>query len=235
MKITSIHNKKIKEIAKLQQKKYRQKYQLALIYNDKVINEAIINDCLVCLITNDEQKIQKDQVLVVTDQVLEKLHPHHHCHELAIVKLNFVNEIKAQKVLVLDHVQDPGNLGSIIRSACCFGIKDIVISPASCDLLSDKVIINSAGAIFNCNIYVSNIYKYLQDSPLPIITSFLDEPSDQINHLNGFNLVIGNEQLGIDKKIKELDHLNFLIPIDFESLNVSVATGIMLYELNKGK
>lgn len=228
--ITSINNKTIKEIAKLNQKKYRRLYQASIIYNDKTIEEAVKCKKVLAIISAKEVTYECP-IIYVTNQILEKLHPNHHSQMLAVVSLNFSDNVKGDQVLVLDNLTDPGNVGSIIRSAVAFGIKDIVIAPHCVDILSPKIIISSAGSIFHTNLIITDVYDYLSHSKLPIVTSFLDEPTTLTKSMDRFNLVIGNEQNGIDKNIKQLNHENLLIPIKYESLNASVAAGILLYNL----
>lgn len=227
--ITSRTNSIVKEIKKLEQKKYRQAYQVSLIYNDKVINEALSAKQVVCLITDQAMDVDCSQLLV-SSEILSYLHPHNHGDLLALVKLNQPQPIVTNKVLVLDHIQDPGNLGSMLRSACAFGIKDVVLSEGCCDVDSHKVIVSSAGSIFKLNINVCNLESYLQNTNLPTIMSFLDEPASD-SFPDKFNLVLGNENHGIDQKLKQYCDYNYLIPTCFESLNVSVACGIMLANL----
>lgn len=230
--ITSLTNPKIKEIAKLSKKKYIEKYQLTLIYNDKVIDEAIKTNKLVCLITNHEVK-EDIPTLLVSDEVLIKLHPHHKLDDVAVVKVNEAQPITTKQVLVLDEVKDPGNMGSILRSALNFGISDVVITPGCVDVNSHKVIVASAGSIFYLNIVKQDLITYLSNSNLPIVTTYLDEPHN-CDQVSEFNLVIGNEQQGISKEVKQLAHQNYKLETKFESLNVSVASGIIMYNLLKG-
>lgn len=231
--ITSLTNPKIKEIAKLTKKKYIDKYNMTLIYNDKVIDEAIKTNNLVCLITN--KQVSSDiPNLLVSDEVLIKLHPHHQLADVAIIKTKEAKPLSTKQVLVLDEIKDPGNMGSILRSAFSFGIKDVVITPGCVDINSHKVIVASAGSIFYLNIIKQDLITYLNKSEFPIITTFLDEEHNTQKEVSEFNLVIGNEQVGIKEEVKELVHTNYKIETKFESLNVSVATGIIIYNLLKG-
>lgn len=226
--ITATSNPTIKAIKKLEQKKYRIQFQASLIYNDKVITEAVKAQQVLCLI--DTKDHDGFATLVVNELVLKYLHPHHHADLLAIVNHHQVQPITTDQVLVLDHIQDPGNLGTMLRSAYAFGIKDVVVSPHSCDLYSPKIMISSAGSYFHMNIVEMELSQYLKTSDLPTIMSFLDLPSSE-QFPKTFNLVIGSENHGIDQALKSYCDYNYVIPTKFESLNVSVACGIMLANL----
>ncbi len=230
--LDSTYNKTIKEIKKLLQKKYINLYQMTLVYNNKVIQEAIATNQIICLITNKIDPNIKVKQLLVSERILCYLHPHNHCDQLAIVSIKMTNNINTKQVLVLDDIKDPGNLGSLLRSAYSFGIKQVVLSKECCDIRSYKTIIASAGSIFHLEFMICDLQTYLTTSSLPLITTYLDE-SGANSFSQEFNLLLGNEQLGINQEYKNLKHDNFKIKTDFESLNVSVAGGIVIYELTK--
>jgi TrmH family RNA methyltransferase len=129
-------------------------------------------------------------------------------------------------------IQDPGNMGTILRNAKAFGYNDVVISHDCVDIYNEKVLKSSMGVIFYLNIYSCNVYQYLLDDKRSIITTFLDEPNNAPVVLK-HNLVLGNEGHGIDLEIKDLKHSNYVIDIEFESLNVAVASGIIMNELRR--
>ncbi len=228
--ITSTDNAKIKEIRKLTKKKYRKQYASYIVYSPNIVLEAIKSElCELIITTNEEFNLEH---LLVSYEVMESLVDIRPLPEtIAVVKMAESKPITSDKVIVLDEIQDPGNLGTILRTAKAFGFNDIVIGEGCVDLYNEKVVNASQGVHFHLNYLHCNVYDYLKNSDKPIITTFLDEPSADVSGLSSFNLVMGNEGRGIDTKVKDLEHINYLLDIEYESLNVAIATGIMIYNL----
>ena len=144
------------------------------------------------------------------------------------------------KVLILDDIQDPGNLGTIFRSCVAFNIETIILSNNSVDLYNDKVIRASEGMIFKVNIIRDDIIKVinnLKDNNYVIYGTKVDggENIDKVVVAPKYALVMGNEGAGVSTKVLELCDKYLYIPMNSncESLNVGVATSIILYSLNK--
>ena len=147
MKITSLQNKQIIDINKLHQKKYRDIENKFLIEGDHLIKEAIKAKKVINTIGLDAS-----YDLEVTKEILNKLSSQTSgTNEMAIVEKLDEREIKGN-VVILDNIQDPGNLGTIIRSAVAFNVDTIILSDNSVDLYNDKVIRSSEGMIFHVNI-----------------------------------------------------------------------------------
>ena len=145
-------------------------------------------------------------------------------------------EIKGN-ILVLDNLQDPGNLGTIIRSAVAFNFDTLILSDTSVDLYNPKVVRASEGMMFHLNIKRCNIIDFLQnlDSEYLIIgTDVVKGKNIKDLKFNKCALVIGNEGSGISKEVKELCHEMVYIPMNenCESLNASVSASILMYEVN---
>ncbi len=228
--ITSKDNAKIKELRKLSKKKYRKLTNTYIVYAPNIVLEAIKSDmCDLIITTNDEFELDH---MLVSYEVMESLVDVRPLPEtIAIVKINQSRDITCDKVLVLDEIQDPGNLGTILRTAKAFGFNDIVLGAGCVDIYNDKVINAAQGVHFHLNYIHMDVVEYLKSSDKAIITTFLDEESESVDHLDKFNLVIGNEGRGISQEVKDLEHTNYLLDIEYESLNVAVATGIMIYNL----
>lgn len=147
----------------------------------------------------------------------------------------FLNEVPVQ--LVLDGIQDPGNLGTIIRLADWFGIEQIICSEDTVDFYNPKVIQASMGSFLRVNITYQNIENYLQNSTAAIIGTDMDgENFYQFDFPEKFNLILGNEGNGIRPNIEELLTHKITIPRfgkskSTESLNVSMAAGIILGQI----
>ena len=148
------------------------------------------------------------------------------------------NELK-NNVLMLDDVQDPGNLGMIIRSAIAFGYHDLILSNKSVDLYNDKVIRSTQGALFQMNIIKANlvqeIQKRQQEGYFVYGTALknangLKQTKKQLKHI----LVFGHEGKGISKEVLNLcDAYIFVEMANFESLNVAAAASICMYEMSQ--
>jgi len=143
--------------------------------------------------------------------------------------------ITGDKVLYLDNISDPGNLGTIFRSALAFGYKDIILDN-TVSMYNEKVISSSQGAIFKLNIVNGDISSLKKLNQYQIISTeikgsiLLDEIKPNPKHI----LVLGNEAHGIKQEILNISSLRVRIPIqDIESLNVAIAGAICMYALNK--
>ena len=140
-------------------------------------------------------------------------------------------------ILALDGIQDPGNLGTIIRTADSANLKQIIVSKNTVDAYSPKVIRSTMGAIYRVNIIeVENLevtLKDLQKDGFKVVVTSLDTNNSIYDiSYNKSIVVIGNEANGVSKEVQELANERVKIPMlgKTESLNASVATGIMIYE-----
>ncbi len=234
MEITSLENKKIKRLAKLHQKKFRKQEGTYLIFGENSLNEGLKKELIKTIITTDNTyENEYVEVLYVPEYIMEKITKTKPAPRFcAEAKIQPSAKLTSCKVLVLDDLQDPGNVGTILRTARALGIKQIFLSNNSVDIYNPKVVKAMQGIEFHLEFIKGDTYSFLANINLPIITTFLDEPNAVSSKLNEFALVIGNEGNGINPQIKELDHQNCKIDIDFESINVAVATGIILYTIN---
>ena len=141
--------------------------------------------------------------------------------------------ISSSKVLLLDNVSDPGNLGTLLRTALAFGYKDVILKEG-CSQYNEKVLQSTQGAIFELNI-VNHFDKKLLKNYFVIATEIkgsvdLSKAEKDKKHI----LVLGNEAHGVSKEILDLANLRVRIDIEnIESLNVAVAGAIAMYELSK--
>ena len=149
-----------------------------------------------------------------------------------------------QKIIILDSISDPGNLGTILRTANWFGVNNIMLSDDCVDPYNSKVVRSAMGAHFNMNIFYGNLCDYidkLRDKNFEIIAADLNT-NESIENLNissnKWALLFGNEAHGLSKKLSNMAKYKIKIPKigKIESLNVSVACGIFLYQIsNKSK
>ena len=158
MLYTSISNEKIKKIKKLQTKKYRDRENLFLVETENLIEEAFKAGFLkeILVLENETFKldIETNYVSLPVMKYLSQLNTP--SKVIGICEKPNEKEITGN-IIMLDNIQDPGNLGTIIRSAVAFNIDTIILSPNCADMYSDKVIRSSEGMIFNANILIKSL------------------------------------------------------------------------------
>ncbi|MFM1524290.1 MULTISPECIES: TrmH family RNA methyltransferase [Helcococcus] len=230
-KITSSNSNFIKEIKKLRQKKYRQKLNKFIIESKKLILEAISSGYEVenIFVVEGKSSLFDDEIYVsekLFDAITSMVNPDGY---LAIVKIK-KNKLLTDKVLILDNIQDPGNMGTLIRSAEAFGFNTIV-SINSVDFYNEKVLRATMGSGFRLNLIDTN-YKFLENmKDYTIYIADMDGydyrksiPSKKIA------IVIGNEGNGISDNILSFNHELIKIPMlgKIESLNAGVSGSILM-------
>jgi TrmH family RNA methyltransferase len=135
--------------------------------------------------------------------------------------------------IALDEIQDPGNMGTIIRLADWFNVKTIICSPNSADVFNPKVVQASMGSLFRVNIIYQDLNEFITSKKVPVYGAFLEGESVYTKKLSPKGiLILGNEGKGISPEIEKLVTQKIKIPRfgQAESLNVSIATGILLSE-----
>ena len=238
--IKSLENKRIKRLSKLLIKKYRDEADVFLVEGEHLVEEAYKTNTLVEIFQTEDFSLEYNvPTTLVSAFVLKKL-----CSSVTpqkvvgVVKKLEEKEI-GNKILILDDIQDPGNLGTIIRSSVAFGVDTIVVSPKTVDIYNDKVIRASDGMLFYSNIIKRDIISFIQEihkKGYQILGTKVTggENVKTIVCLSSFALVMGNEGAGVKEEI--LSHCDKYLYIPMastcESLNVGVATSILLYELN---
>ena len=239
MLYTSINNQKIKNLKKLKDKKYRDTEGKFLIESEHLINEAYKEGYLeeVYVLEGNDYNIDVP-INYVSKEVMKYLTDLNSYNILGVAK-KIDKDYIGDKIVVLDNIQDPGNLGTIIRSAKAFNIDTIVLSMDTVDLYNDKVIRASEGMIFKMNIVRKDIKSFINEikNTHYIYGTKVDGGNSlkRIEKKNKFAIIMGNEGRGMSSSLDEL--CNEFIYIDMnlecESLNVGVATSIILYELDK--
>ncbi len=222
-------NKKIKDYKKLLQKKYRREFKLFLVEGDHLISEAKANGEVVDMMTMNPEK----EGLILAPFIYKRLSETESPQDsIAVVKIPEPKEI-GKRVLALDGVQDPGNVGTLIRTAVAFGFTDVIVKGA--DVYSAKAIRSSQGAIFKINVtQTKDISKFFEDKQ--VLGALLDKEASVYSDVKlkeEFILVLGNEGQGISEEVQEKLTDKVYIPIEFESLNVASAGAILLNEYKK--
>lgn len=236
--INSVNNEKIKKYSKLLQKKYRDETNLYLVSTDHLVKEAIKNKNVIDIFLLEGRDNCYGDVTIITETVMRKLTnlktlP----NVVAVVKKNEEKNINGN-VILLDGVQDPGNVGTIIRSAVAFNIDTIVLGNGTVDIYNEKVLRASEGMINNINIIRKDLVDTIMDLKIKnyeIIGTKVDGGTDIKNIKSSrFALLVGNEGNGVSSELLDLCDKYAYIKMNkcCESLNVGVATSIIIHELN---
>lgn len=238
MLITSVNNDKVKELVKLKEKKYRDKTGLFFVEGCDLVDEAYKSGFIQELYILDgvDNKYLGIDASYVSKQVMKKISDMDSYSEYyAVCKKKNDSEI-GDRVIILDGIQDPGNLGTIIRSAVAFSFDTVVLSPDCVDLYNPKVVRSTKGMLFNENIIVRELDNFIEE-----LADYSVYGTDVVNGINIRNeeisrkvaIVIGNEGSGIRREVR--DKLSKFIYIgmssECESLNAGVSASILMYEV----
>ena len=171
---------------------------------------------------------------IVSDNVMRKISENESLNEIvAIIEIEEADKPLGNKIVYLDNIQDPGNAGTIIRTAHSFGYDTVVLSEGV-SKYNHKLINATKGSMFHINVIEHLDLNSVSDDYL-IVGTLLDESSEQIEQIEKTEkliIVFGNEGQGISEQVKEQLHKSVYIPMnDFDSLNVGVTAGIVLYYL----
>lgn len=248
--ITSTSNETIKYFISLNDKKTRMNAKRFIVEGYHLVNEASKTNLLEAVISTDEKELKKINNVkryLVNDAIINKIATTKNPQNiLGIVKMldhnitNLLPIIKGNKtkLIMLDDVNDPGNLGTIIRTAAGLGYDGIIMSPNTVDLYNEKVIRSTQGVMFKIPIIKANlqeVIKMLKKEKVFCIGTALTNAKDvkHITKKDKFAICLGNEAKGISKEV--LDNMDENVKIamnnDVESLNVSIAAGIIMYEM----
>ena len=239
MIIQSKENKKIKYINKLRNNKFMNEERKFIVEGFHLIEEAYNAGILLETISVDELDYNVPNVLV-TQNIMNYISVLPSSSN-AIGICKFTEEKKiGNKVIVLDNLQDPGNIGTIIRSANAFNFDTIVLSDTSVNKYNDKLIRASQGMLFKTNVITRNLVDFLntakEENYKICITDVTDgKKINTIKNEDKVIIVMGNEGQGVSDYVRNYADTNIYIPMNStcESLNVAVATSIIMYELNK--
>ena len=231
--LETISKNKIKWIRSLKMKKNRDLLQLFVVEGEKMVLELIKDwpeqiDCIVSMdptfvyhgdcFYSDERKMKEVSQLTTPNKLL------------AVVRKTLTTSFsETNTILALDGIQDPGNMGTILRTADWFGITDIICSKQCVDVFNSKVIQSTMGSIFRLNIHYIDLKNFLQKTKLPIYGALLEGENVYNKELKKGIIVMGNEGNGISEEILPLITQPIHIPKfgNSESLNVAIATGII--------
>ena len=244
MLITSLDNDNVKKWKKLQKRKYRDEYGQFIVEGMHLVLEAFSSGCLVELILEEHEDVPLPcPYTYVTREIIEKISTlENPSNIMALCRKLDKDEVIGEKILILDEVQDPGNLGTIIRSAVAFNIDTIILSENTVDLYNPKVLRATQGMFFHTNIINRNAGEtivLIKNMDIPVygtnVVDGVDVRTLSADDKKRFALVMGNEGKGVRDNIADLCDKNLYIEMnkDVESLNVAIAASILLYELGR--
>ena len=232
-------------IKSLQIKKYRKQEQCFLVEGAKSIQELITSDFEIQMIAGTAaylsgQTFKGIEVVEVSEKELEGLgefQSNNTALAVARIKPNTPIEVESDEfALVLDDIRDPGNLGTIIRTADWYGIRKIIASNETADFYSSKVITSTMGSFTRIGIFYTDLDTFLGQSKQKIFGTFLDGQSIHTTDFGaGGLIVIGNESHGISSRFDNFITDRITIPRygEAESLNAAIATAIICDNLRR--
>ncbi len=233
MEITSLQNSKVKYWVSLKNKKVRDEHGEFIIEGDHLLKEAQAHGILKETISIDDPACD----YLVTKEIMQKISSQKSISSTIGICAFLKEEKPTEQILILDNLQDPGNLGTIIRSAVAFHFTTIILSMDSVDLYNEKVIRASEGMIFQVNILRRDLKTTIpalkNDGYLIVGTSVTKGEDIKSIKNKKLAIVIGNEGQGISLPVKSLCDKMTYLPMEksCESLNAGIAASILMYEV----
>lgn len=234
--ITSKNNERVKFAYSLKESKNRKKYQMFLAETFKSLKMALNNGVVVEVFTLSYLDLPEEiPQNLVSEDVLKKLSSN--VNPEGVVFIARMQEVEVKdpyKVLYLDNISDPGNMGTLIRTALAFSYDLVVTSETCVSIYNEKVINSSKGAIFEIPVKQGKLSEYKSSHEI-LVTNLSKTAVDfaSIEVPNKFVLVLGNESHGVSKENIKLASKEIIIPIkNIDSLNVAVAGGILMNKIH---
>ena len=251
--ISSVQNENIKYYEKLKEKSFRRKEQKFILEGRHLVEEALKTNLIEVIMSTDENYLKEIEneidTILVTDAIIAKLSGTKNPQNVLAIAKMFDTNLKVIKdivkkqssaLLMFDEINDPGNLGTLIRTSAALGYDGVILSKNSCDIYNDKTVRASQGSIFKTKIVYEDLNKvipYLKEQGYKLIGTSLKKAEDlnEANPTNKFVLCLGNEARGMSEEVLNLMDKNVKLTMhnDVESLNVMVAGSIIMYELKK--
>lgn len=235
--ITSLDNKLVKQYTKLHQKKYRNGE--FLISDKKIIEIAKSTGYLKMLVYTGNKPFDFDNNIEVSEAVLNKIGKKDNLGYIGISKNIVESDKYNNRVLILDHLQDPLNIGRIFEGAYLFGFDSIILSDNCADIYNDKCIENSKGSIYRVNVVHKNIEReidLLKQKGFKVYATGLRKQTKELHEIKASEkmaFVLGNEGSGVSSDIMDIcDDIVKIDMMNIDSLNVSMAANIIMYNFN---
>lgn len=244
MVVTSLDNSKVKKYRKLQKRKYREEYGEYIVEGLHLILEAYKAGVLEELILEEGIDVPVPAPYTYfSSEVMSKISTMDTPSTImGVCRKEIDDSIVGSRILILDGIQDPGNLGTIIRSAVAFNIDTIVLSENTVDLYNPKVLRATQGMFFHIRVVSKmalEVISMLQNLDIPVygtsVLNGVDVRSLELDEKKSFALIVGNEGNGVRDEILAVCNKNLYIEMNknVESLNVAIAASILLYELGR--
>lgn len=254
--IMSINNPQVKSWRKLQNRKERTKTKSYLVEGFHLIEEALkhqmksVNKVMIRedLVDDTELKrilkdVDDNQLVVITKQIADGI-SETETNQGVFAEINMLEQSFPDKItgpiLFLDAVQDPGNVGTMIRTADAAGFQGVVLGEGTVDLYNDKTLRAAQGSHFHLDIWQGDLIGFIQEfkkKSIPILGTALNQKArsyKEVEMNDSFGLVVGNEGIGVSDAVLNLVDQNIYIPMKghAESLNVAIAASILMFHLN---
>ncbi|WP_028783405.1 TrmH family RNA methyltransferase [Thalassobacillus devorans] len=242
--LTSLQNTRVKQWIKLKKKREREKSRSFLVEGYHLVEEAIksaweTKEVIVKEGADLPEWIEGERFTRVSDEVFSAISETETPQGIAaVVEMKVFELCSFHHVLLIDAVQDPGNLGTLIRTADAAGFDGVIIGKGSVDPFNEKVIRATQGSLFHLPLIQGELFEWiasLKQQGLTVFASTLEnaEPYHQITFPEKAALIVGNEGAGIQQEMISLADKQVYIPIagQAESLNVAIAAGILMYQM----
>lgn len=254
--IQSKDNKTIKHIISLQQRKYRQKFGEYMVEGIRAVTDIGKKDCLRSILIRESKRSELEplvekgftvsSVYVVQDPIFDKIEHSVNGQGILGIAKKCVNDLHSLIVedglyVALDGVQDPGNLGTIIRTAVAAGAKGIFLLKGTVDPYNEKCVRSTMSALCNIPIFedvtLSEFYDFIKDNTIKTYVTSLEnaKPYHTISYAKQTMIILGNEGNGVSRELIEMCDQAITIPMygDIESLNVSIAAALCMYKVRE--
>ena len=235
--ITSLENKTVKNLTKLHQKKYRE--DRFLVPDEEVLKEAHAHDHLLQVAYTDEMPFPFEDALQVSKEVMRKISRHEDQKYLGVSRMIEEKDDYGKRVILLDELQDPLNIGRIMEAAALFGFDSLILSQNCADIYNEKCLSNSRGAIYSlkiCHKDLSEEIKKLRQNGYKVYATGLRNETIMFNEIETADrmaFVLGNEGSGVREEIMDLcDEIVKIDMRNIDSLNVAMAAAIIMYHFS---
>jgi TrmH family RNA methyltransferase len=251
-RITSPKNNRVKEWKKLKSKKGRDKANSFIIEGPHLVEEALMHQAGVTdLLVEDGFRIPGDwhtgnvTTWIVESSVIKELSDTENPQGIVAIVENEMKPIQLNPkgtYILIDGIQDPGNLGTIIRTADSAGVNGVILGSGTVDLFNSKVLRSTQGSLFHIDVVKGDLNEWIErlkgEGVMVYGTSLqggVPYTSEKVE--SGYALLLGNEANGVSPELLEKTDQNLFVPIygKAESLNVAVAAGILLYGLKQNR
>ena len=235
--ITSLDNKTVKQLTKLHQKKYRD--DSFLLCDPSLIEEAYKSGHLKMLVYCGEKPFEFENCLEVSKEVLDKIAKRDDLDYLGVSSLIEDNDDYGDRIVILDHLQDPLNIGRIMEVCDLFGFDSLILSENCADIYNEKCLDNCKGNLYKLKIAHKELLseiKLLQDKGYTVYATGLRNNTRELYEVkkkDRIAVVLGNEGSGVREEVMDIcDEIIKIDMVNIDSLNVGMAASIILYYFN---